>query len=53
MRQVIVGPRLIPVMLEGGTNQVHFIAHLALVQIGGIDISCIDQVLLGKEIFVC
>ena len=39
MRQVIGGPRLIPVVLEGGTNQVHFIAHLALMKIGGIDIS--------------
>jgi hypothetical protein len=39
MRQVIVGPRLIPVMLEGGTNQVHFIAHLALVKMRGIDIA--------------
>src|SRR5712691_11328136 len=45
VREVVSGLRLIPVGLEGGTNQVHPIASLRLDEIGARDISRINEML--------
>jgi hypothetical protein len=49
VREVIASLGLIPVGLEGGTNQVHLIAGLALDKISDRDISSIDEVLLWEQ----
>src|SRR6266550_8602281 len=49
VREVVAGLRLIPVGLEGGTNQVNPIASLRLDKIGARDISRIDEMLIWKE----
>lgn len=47
VRQVIAGLRLIPVIFEGGADQVYPIASPALYEIGRINISRVDQMLIG------
>ncbi len=49
MREVIASLGLIPVGLEGGTNQVHLIAGLALDEMSARDISSIDEMLLREQ----
>jgi hypothetical protein len=53
VREVIAGLRLIPVILEGRTDQVHSIAIPALEEIGRIDIARVDQVLIGEQVLLC
>src|SRR6266516_3260410 len=48
--EVIASIRLVPIILEGGADQIHLITSLALYEIGRIDISCIDQVLIWKKV---
>src|SRR6266571_4109209 len=52
VREVVAGLRLIPVGLEGGTNQVNLIASLRLDKIGARDISRIDEILIGEEVLL-
>ena len=52
VREVVAGLSLIPVGLERGTNQVHFIAGLALDEMSDRDIACIDEMLLGEQLLL-
>src|SRR2546428_7128097 len=49
VREVVASLCLIPVSLEGGTNQVHCMAGLTLDQISDRDIARIDEMVLRKE----
>jgi hypothetical protein len=49
MREVVAGLRLIPVGLEGGTNEINSIARLPLHKIVCRDIACIDEMVLWKQ----
>src|SRR5258708_17285945 len=53
VREVIAGLRLIPVILEGGTDQVHSIASPTLDDVGPLDIARSDQVLIGWDVSLC
>ena len=48
--EVIAGIGLVPIIFEGGADQIHLIPSLALYEIGCIDISCIEQVLIWKKL---
>ena len=52
VRQVIASLGLIPVILEGGTDQVDSIALPTLDEIGRINVAGIDQVLLGEQVLL-